>query len=244
LGKYGPFPFYKPDLWIYEKVLGDEWQALIEKEGGIESIDDMDLGQERYALAEKLNVEPTDEQLVLYLQHPNDAVSFFKFEEEFGKAHVLPPSIFFRKGGFDIGEKLAFKDIDGKEHLIEIGPSPMTDDGETLVYLTVDHHPSVFAFTSVTDKTAPGKEVKLSKEEIMDLALAGDVRSPFAAAIVEISVKDGQEVMKGDRVAVMEAMKMQTPLLSEINGIVTAIYAKPGSKLGPGDKILKIDKEE
>ncbi len=124
LGKYGPFPFYDPEEWIFEKVFGENWREVLEKEGGIEEIQDVDLALERYNLAEIINIEPTDEQLVLYLQHPNDAVDFFKFEEKYGKVYVLPPSIFFRKGGFDIGEKLAFRDHEGKEHMIEVGPSP------------------------------------------------------------------------------------------------------------------------
>ncbi|MBM9602832.1 biotin/lipoyl-containing protein [Desulfopila inferna] len=244
LGKYGPFPFYEPDEWIYRKVLGDDWRKILEEGGGTEEIADMDLGQERYALAEQIGIEPTDEQLVLYLQHPNDAVDFFKFEEEYGKTHVLSPAIFFRRGGFDIGEKLAFRDNSGKEHLVEIGPSPVNDTGETSVYLTVDHHPTVFTFLSEQQNTAAGSMPILSKEEILDLAQAGDVRSPFSGTVVEISANEGQEVMAGDRVAVMEAMKMQTPILSEIDGIVTAVYARKGDALQPGAKILKIDVDQ
>lgn len=244
LGKYGPFPFYKPDIWIYEKVLGDNWQEILEEDGGVEEIEDMDLGQERYALAEKIGVEPIDEQLVLYLQHPNDAVDFFKFEEEYGKTYVLPPSLFFKRGGFEIGDMLPFRDHDGKEHLIVVGPSPVTDTGETNVYLNVDHHQTVFNFPPERASSSQGEVDILDKEEIMDLAKAGDMRSPFSGTIFEISVEEGQEVLAGDRVAIMEAMKMQTPILSEIRGIVTAIYAKSGKTLRPGEKILKIDTEE
>jgi len=39
----------------------------------------------------------------------------------------------------------------------------------------------------------------------------------------------------------MEAMKMQTPILAEMAGIVTLISAKKGDGLKPGGKILKID---
>ncbi len=240
LGKYGPFPFYDPEAWIYQKVLGNDWQDLLETEWGVEEISDMDLGQERYALAEQIGVEPNDEQLVLYLQHPKDAVEFFKFEEEYGKVYVLPPSILFRNGGFEIGEMLTFRDHAGKEHLIEVGPSPVTDTGETSMYLDVDHHQMVFTFPPERS-AGTDQEATLSKEEILDLAKAGDIRSPFAGTVVEISVKEGQEVMVGDRVAILEAMKMQTPVLSAIDGIVTAIYAKPSASLRPGNKILKID---
>ncbi len=244
LGKYGPFPFYEPEEWIYEKVLGDDWKNVLKEEGGLMVIDDMDLGQERYSLAERIGREPTDQELVLYLQHPNDAVEFFKFEDEFGHVYVLPPSIFFRQNGFEIGDTLTFKDHYGKEHMIEVGPSPVSDTGETNVYLTVDHHQSSFNFPPDRETLGANNIILLTKEEIMDLAKAGDVRSPFKGNIYEISVEAGQEVLAGDRVAIMEAMKMQTPILSEIDGIVTAISAKQGDSLQPGDKILKIDVDE
>ncbi len=244
LGKYGPLPFYQPEEWIYQKVLGDDWRKVLEDEGGAEAIADMDLAHERYALAEQIGIEPTDEQLVLYLQHPNDAVEFFKFNEKYGQVYVLPPSMFFRQGGFDVGEKMSFRDHHGKEHMIEIGPSPVNDTGETSVYLIVDHHQSIFNFKAKSAIGRPGEAPVLSKEEILDLAKAGDVRSPFFGKIVEITVEEGQEVLVGDRVAIMEAMKMQTPILAEMDGIVTVINAKKGDSLKPGGKILKIDRNE
>ncbi|MDK9706685.1 MAG: pyruvate carboxylase [Desulforhopalus sp.] len=244
LGKYGPFPFYKPEEWIYEKVLGDNWREVLEKEGGVDGIADMDLAHERYALAELIGAEPTDEQLVLYLQHPNDAVEFFKFTEQYGQVYVLPPSILFRQNGFDIGEKMSFRDHHGKEHMIEVGPSPVSDSGETSVYFIVDHHPSIFSFKAKAAVGKQGEAPILDKEEILDLAKAGDVRSPFSGKIVEITVTEGQEVMVGDRVAIMEAMKMQTPILAEMAGIVTNINAKKGDSLKPGGRILKIDPNE
>jgi biotin carboxyl carrier protein len=39
-------------------------------------------------------------------------------------------------------------------------------------------------------------------------------------------------------------MKMQTPILCEMEGIVTGIYAKKGDSLKPVGKILKIDQNE
>ena len=53
LGKYGPFPFYQPADWIYEKAFGPDWKETLEKEGGMDDIEDIDLDKERQALAEK-----------------------------------------------------------------------------------------------------------------------------------------------------------------------------------------------
>ncbi len=244
LGKYGPFPFYQPADWIYEKVFGSNWKEILEKEGGVENIEDMDIEEERKTLQEKLGKEPTEQQLVLYLQHPNDAVDFFKFTEEFGHTHVLPPAIFFRQGGFKLGEKLVFKDHKGREHQIEVGPIHDDEAGKVCVQLNVDHHQRAYFIAKKENGGGTDSAVTLSKEEITALAKQGEIHAPFSANVYEISVKEGDKVAPGDQIAVLEAMKMQTPVVSEINGVVTAISAKPGQALKAGDKIMQIEVSE
>ena len=243
LGKYGPFPFYQPADWIYEKAFGPDWKKVLEEEGGVEDIEDMDIEKERETLTERIGSEPTEQQLVTYLQHPNDAVDFFKFEEKFGQSYVLPPSIFLRQGGFDLGESLVFKDHDGKEHHIEIGPSQQDEEGETNVQLNVDHHQRIFKIEPEVQEGSAAVAA-LSKDEIAILAKSGDIRAPFSGNVYEISVEDGQEIEAGAQVAVLEAMKMQTPIISEIGGTVTAISAKIGQALKPGDRLLQIGEVE
>lgn len=240
LGKYGPFPFYQPPDWIYEKAFGPDWQDILEKEGGMDEIEDMDIENERQVLAKKLGSQPTEQQLVTYLQHPNDAVNFFKFEEKFGKVYALPPSILIRQGGFKLGETLKFKDHFGKEHSVEIGPMQTAEDGETTVYLNVDHHQRQYQFEAEAQAGAEAKAPKLSKEEIAELAQVGDVRAPFAANVCEVSVQAGQKVNAGDRLVMLEAMKMQTPIASAVSGTVEKISVKVGDAMQPGDKLVKV----
>lgn len=241
LGKYGPFPFYNPPDWIYEKVFGENWREILEKEGGVEEIEDMDIEQERAALTKRLGHQPTDHQLVLYLQHPNDAVDFFKFEEKFGKVYVLPPSIFLRRGGFALGETLEFKDHDGKQHVIEIGPEQLNkESGDWNVYLNVDHHQRVYTFQQDVAAGGAVRALELSKEEIEELASVGDVRAPFSANVSDIKVKEGQQVAVGDTLVILEAMKMQTPVNSLVAGKVEKISTDLGQALKPGDKMVKI----
>lgn len=240
LGKYGPFPFYRPADWIYEKVFGTGWQNLLADEGGVEDIEDMDIDKERQVLAERLGHKPTEQQLVTYLQHPNDAVNFFKFEEEFGKVYVLPPSIFLRRGGYKLGESLMFKDHDGKEHVIEIGPKQKNEKSEWSIYLNVDHQERNYTFKEEAKEGAAAAGPQLSKKEIEDLAKAGDMRATYSCNVCEIVAKEDEEVAVGDKLAVVEAMKMQTPVVSQVAGTVVEIQAKVGDALKVGDKILKI----
>jgi len=244
LGKYGPFPFYQPEDWIFEKVLGPDWKKVLEDEGGMDEIEDIDLERERTSLTEKIGYAPTDQQLVLYLQHPNDAVNFFKFEEKFGKVYVLPPSIFLHQGQFSEGSTLSFTDHFGKEHVIEIGPTMVNDNGESNVYLNVDHHQRIYSFAPEAKPGVTAAAIVFSKEEIQTLAKNGDIRAPFAGNICEISVKEGQEVAVGDQIAMMEAMKMQTPVITAIAGIVTTLSVKVGDAVKPGAKIAQVDIDE
>lgn len=244
LEKYGPFPFYKPADWIYEKVFGADWKKVIAEESGTEEIEDIDLEKERQALTKKLGYDPTDQQLVTYLQHPNDAVSFFKFEEEFGKVYVLPPSILFRSGGFKMGESLEFTDHNGKAHMVEIGPKQMNEDGtETSIHLNVDHHHRVYNFAEELQEAGAAAVQTLSKEEIDELALVGDMRAPFAANVCDVKVELGQEVKAGDQLVIIEAMKMQTPVVCTVTGVVEKIMAEAGDAVKPGDKLVKLQCE-
>ncbi len=239
LGRYGPFPFYLPPDWIYEKAFGPDWKKTLKEEGGIEEIEDVDIDRERTNLHERLGYEPGNQQLVSYLQYPNDAVDFFKFEEQYGKVYVLPPSIFLKQGGFKLGDILTFTDHNGKKHRIEVGPQQQHEDGVTSVYLNVNHHERGYTLAPEQQETTV-KEETLSKEEIEDLAKVGDVRAPFTGNICEISVEGGQEVRGGDQLVVLEAMKMQTPIIAAIGGVVEKISVKVGNALKPGNKILKI----
>jgi pyruvate carboxylase len=156
---------------------------------------------------------------------------------------VLPPSIFFKRGGFALGEALEFVDHDGKGHIIEIGPEHKHEDGSTSIYLNVDHYQRVFIMSPEVKEEGAAREVTLSKKEIQELARIGDVRTPFGANVCEVSVAVGQEVAVDDKLVVLEAMKMQTPVLAVVAGKVEKIAVKVGDALKVGGKILKISCE-
>jgi len=239
LGKYGPFPFYRPSEEIYKKVFGPDWEKILKEQGGVAKIEDIDLEKEEATLVERLGRSVTREEMVLYLQHPNDAVDFLKFEEEYGQAYVLPPQIWFRKGGFNPGEHLDFVDYTGKSHVIEIGPSYRSENGKQTLYLFVDHHSEVFL---LEEEKKAGVEAAstLSKKEIASLAKVGDMRAPFASNVCQIPVKAGQEVKKGALVIVLEAMKMQNPIESQVEGKIDQVFVKLGQAVQVGDKLLTI----
>jgi pyruvate carboxylase len=156
LGRYGEFPFYRPEDSIYQAVFGPEWKKTVIRESGYQKIEDIDLATEKKNLEHHLGREATEDEIILYLQHPNAAVSFFKFEEKYGKTWVLPPHVWFRKGGFKLGETLDFADASGKSHSVEIGPLRKAKTGDAMTYLVIDHHPQ----TVVTELEKDWQKIK------------------------------------------------------------------------------------
>ena len=66
------------------------------------------------------------------------------------------------------------------------------------------------------------------------------VKSPLPGVIISIDVKEGQAVKKGQKVAVLEAMKMENEIQADTDGTVTAILVSKGDSVLEGADILKI----
>ncbi|MDI9570274.1 MAG: pyruvate carboxylase [Pseudomonadota bacterium] len=244
LGRYGDLPFYMPGDDIYRAVFGPDWKRIVECDTCYQKIEDVDLEVERKILQRRLGRDATDDELTLYLQHPNDAVDFFKFEATYGKTWVLSPRIWFRKGGFNLGEKFDIPDAEGKLHSVEIGPQRKTKSGDTATFLIIDHHPE--PIVTEQEQEEGGKQRKktvMSPKEIDAAWKTGDIRSHLTGTVNDISVAQGDEVAQGRVLIVLEAMKMLNNITAEISGKVSEVYVSRGDKVAIGDRLMLVAKE-
>jgi len=69
------------------------------------------------------------------------------------------------------------------------------------------------------------------------------VLSFIPGTVLEIIVKPGQEVRKGDPLMILEAMKMQNMLKSGIDGRVKKILANKGDKVAKGTKLIEMEQD-
>ena len=67
------------------------------------------------------------------------------------------------------------------------------------------------------------------------------VLSPMPGLLVQVAVKQGQEVKAGERVAVIEAMKMENVLFASADGVVKAIRAEQGASLAVDQPIIEFE---
>lgn len=66
------------------------------------------------------------------------------------------------------------------------------------------------------------------------------VNSPLPGVIIEVSVKEGQAVKAGQKLAVLEAMKMENEIPAPKDGTVTAIHVSKGDSVLEGAPIVSI----
>ena len=61
-----------------------------------------------------------------------------------------------------------------------------------------------------------------------------NIKSPLPGIIVEINVKPGDSVKKGQKIAVIEAMKMENEITADCDGVVSEIKVKVGDSVLEG----------
>ncbi|KAJ7608772.1 carbamoyl-phosphate synthase L chain, ATP binding domain-containing protein, partial [Roridomyces roridus] len=82
-------------------------------------------------------------------------------------------------------------------------------------------------------------------EDIMNAAAAkGALRAPMPSLVVEVKVKVGDRVEKGQTVVVLESMKTETVLRAEGAGVVKAVGCRNGEMVEEGRELVEIEIEE
>jgi 3-methylcrotonyl-CoA carboxylase alpha subunit len=69
---------------------------------------------------------------------------------------------------------------------------------------------------------------------------SGSVVAPMPGKVVKVLVAVGDTVSAGQALVVVEAMKMETTLIAEIDGRVTAVDAEAGSMVDAGTIVVEI----
>jgi acetyl-CoA/propionyl-CoA carboxylase biotin carboxyl carrier protein len=121
---------------------------------------------------------------------------------------------------------------------------PVAEERETVVVevggkrLEVSVPAATFAGTGSRTSAAPKRGGSGRKHAA---ASSGDaLTSPMQGTIVKIAVADGDEVVEGDLIVVLEAMKMEQPLNAHRSGVVTSLAAGVGDVVTAGSTICEI----
>lgn len=66
------------------------------------------------------------------------------------------------------------------------------------------------------------------------------VKSPMQGSILSVNVKKGDKVLKGDVLLILEAMKMENEIVSNVSGVVEDVFVVKGKNVDNGEILLVI----
>ena len=70
--------------------------------------------------------------------------------------------------------------------------------------------------------------------------MAEEVRAELVANVWKVLVAEGDTVSDGDTLVILESMKMEIPVLAEVDGVVSSVAVSEGQVIQEGDLIAEI----
>lgn len=240
MGNYGRLPVGWPAEWVYRSTFGDEWKKKIKERkelSPLDSMDDDDIEKLRADLSENIGRKPTEEEFILYLMHPKDAVEMIEFREKYGEAPLVLPTDVWREGLKKPGDRVDFE-LWGKPYSIELLSIGAEHEGLIHVVMRVNNKTRVY---TVETPRAKRVEIRMAKGP-------GDIGAPINGTIWRIgnpergTLKLGDIVHKGEEIANLEAMKMENAIIAPFDGQIVEVCVKLNDAVQEGQLLFVIEK--
>ncbi|EPS35794.1 hypothetical protein H072_10766 [Dactylellina haptotyla CBS 200.50] len=171
-----------------------------------------------------------------YVMYPKVFLDYKEFLAKYGDLSVLPTKYFLSTP--EIGEEFHVQIEKGKTLIIKllaVGPlSEQTGQREVFFELNGEVRQ-----VTVDDKKAAVENTSRLKANQADSSQVG---APMSGVVVEVRVKDGSEVKKGDPIAVLSAMKMEMVISAPHSGVIAELQIKANDSVDGQDLICKIVK--
>jgi pyruvate carboxylase len=220
LGKYGKLPLGFPPDWVYHSAFGADagWALKNRTETSpLEFLEEMDINSEGEALKALIKRQPTDEELVLYLNHPGDAIKTIKFQKQFGDPNNIPIDVWFE--GLELRKDLEFNDSNGKPHkMVILDISEPRRNGVSVVRYLLDSQILTYQVKVLepeTDETAD--HVMADPDNPYHLA------SPSRGDLWVMYVSTGDYVKEGEEMFNVSIMKQEKAVFAPFDAMVKRV---------------------
>ena len=193
----------------------------------------IDLAKESVKIKKKYGNKTTDDDLFSFLMYPKVYDDFRDFRNKYGDVSVLPTTAYFH--GLKPGEEISIDIEEGKTLFIKLLHVGDPDDkGVRLLTFELNGKART---TLVKDQSIKGDA---KAREKADPSNNMHIAAPIPAMISSIATSVGKNVAKGDKVAVLEAMKMQTTLYASSKGVVDEILVGVGDSVESKDLVIRL----
>ena len=230
-GNLGQPPGGFPDVILSKVLKGDAPNT--DRPGA--SVPSMDLEKTRSDLSAELDgFTIDDEDLNGYIMYPKVFLDYMGRHKIYGPVRTLPTKTFFY--GMQPGEEISAEIDPGKIleiRLIAVGETD--DEGEARVFFELNGQPRT---VRVQNRKAAATTAKRPQAEAGN---PNHIGAPMPGVISSVAVGGGQAVKEGDLLVTIEAMKMETGIHAEKDGVVKAIHAPAGSQVDAKDLLVEFE---
>ncbi|MCL1843156.1 MAG: pyruvate carboxylase [Defluviitaleaceae bacterium] len=180
---------------------------------------------------------PTMQDVVAYCLYPKVIKDFYAHRKENSDLSILDTPIFF--GGLRPGETTEVEIEEGKTLLIRLVLIGELDDenNRRVVFELNGSRREIIVF----DKSAEKSSVKAPPALTADPSNPKEIGATLPGMVSKIMVTQGKAVKENDVVAIIEAMKMETTIVSKSSGVVGKIYVTEGQPVKAGELLMNIE---
>lgn len=223
---YGGFPEQ-----VEKRVLRGE-EPLRERPGA--TFPPADFEAAAAEVAKQLGREATDQEVVSKLLYPEVFKQFADHVLAYSDTSCLPTWAFFY--GLESAEEIGVEIEQGKTLIIKfVGVADAHPDGRRAVFFELNGIPRS---VTVVDQSI---DSNVAKAEKADASNPNHVGSTMPGMVVSVAVQPGDSVAQGQKLLVIEAMKMQTTVVAEQAGKVARVLVQAGSQIETGDLLVVIE---
>ena len=202
-------------------------------------IEPMALTAERESLQQKYGPSNgTELDMLSSAMYPDVYKKFASSKLKYGDLSVLPTHAYFQP--LDVDEEISVRIEQGKTLFIKMkAVGELKPDGYKTVFFELNGLPRQ---VEVLYKPKEGDKPNLAATaDKADPDVIGSIGAPMSGDVISVDVKPGQKVKAGDKLATLSAMKMETVVLSPIDGIVAHCGVSAGGKVNTADLICLIN---
>jgi pyruvate carboxylase len=198
------------------------------------SLPQADFAATRRQLAKQLGREVDEQDVITQLLYPRVFPDLAAHQQKYSDTSVLPTQTFFF--GMAPGEEISVDIEKGKTLIIRFltvgDPHP---DGNRFVFFELNGQPREVV---VADRSLTAEGKAHPKADAED---PNQVGAPMPGLVVSVAVSAGEEVVAGQKLFTMEAMKMETTGYVERAGRVAEVLVTPGTQVEAGDLLVRFE---
>lgn len=178
----------------------------------------------------------TTEDILTYALYPKVYEQYKDFIGEYGDVSFLESQIFFE--GLHIGETYEIEITDGKVLIIRLlAIGDLNDFGKRTVTFEINGSRKVIV---VKDENI-GLAIMKNSKRLADKSNINEIGASIPGQVIKILVSEGDNVEENQPLAIVEAMKMETSIISKRKGKVKKIHVMEKSQILASELMFEIE---